>query len=154
MCPWPGATDAAGPVNLVMDERLRHERFGNSSNPALNGYGAEYNNRRSKSISYMPDVASTSGRLYCEILRILFLQAHRETHRFFAGTGVETAQQNQDRFRRAAFTPSSNIRSATSLPRPLVLRINLNIDVAPVASRAHTHPPTRKPLAIYSLASP
>jgi hypothetical protein len=103
-----------------MHLRLRHERFGSSSNPALNGhlhyaapadidkplneaaadkirpfltfsknfalysdYGAEYNNRRSKSISYMPAVASTFGRLHCEILRILFLQAHRETHRFF-----------------------------------------------------------------------
>jgi hypothetical protein len=51
----------------------------------------------------MPAVATTSGRLHCERVRILFLQAHRET--FFAASGVQHAQHNQDQFcfRRAAF---------------------------------------------------
>jgi hypothetical protein len=50
------------------------------------------------------------------------------------------------RFRRTAFdsqlkstTHSLNLRSATSSPRPQPLRINLNLDGAPIASRAHTH---------------
>ena len=30
--------DAAGPVNLVMDLRIVHERFGSSSKPLLNGH--------------------------------------------------------------------------------------------------------------------
>jgi hypothetical protein len=53
----------------------------------------------------MPAVSATSGRLHCELVRILFLQAHRETDRFFAASGVEHAQHHQDqfRFRRAAF---------------------------------------------------
>jgi hypothetical protein len=68
-------------------------------------YRAADNNRPSNSISFMPAVATTSGRLHCELVRILFLQAHRETDRFFAASGVEHAQHNQDqfRFRRAAF---------------------------------------------------
>jgi hypothetical protein len=32
----------------------------------------------------MSDIASTSGRLHIEFVRLLFLQAHRETDRFFA----------------------------------------------------------------------
>ncbi len=102
--------DAAGPVNLFMDLRLTHERFGSSSNPALNGhlhcaapadvdkllneaaadkirdYRADYNNRRSKSISYMPVVSRTYGRLHCEIVSILFLQGSPGNLPFFAAT--------------------------------------------------------------------
>jgi hypothetical protein len=36
----------------------------------------------------MPTVASTSGRLHSEFVRLLFLQAHRETDRFFTVSGV------------------------------------------------------------------
>jgi hypothetical protein len=31
----------------------------------------------------MPIVATTSGPLHCELVRIVFLQAHREPDRFF-----------------------------------------------------------------------
>ena len=37
----------------------------------------------------MPAIASTSGRLHSEFVRLLFLQAHRETDRFFAASGVQ-----------------------------------------------------------------
>jgi hypothetical protein len=40
----------------------------------------------------MTAMASTSGRLHSEFVRILFLQAHQETDRFFAGSGVQLAQ--------------------------------------------------------------
>jgi hypothetical protein len=40
-------------------------------------------------VSFMPAIASTSGRLHSEFVRLLFLQAHRETHRFFAASGVQ-----------------------------------------------------------------
>jgi hypothetical protein len=94
---------AAGTVNLVMDLRITHERLGSRSNPLLNGnlhsplpsdidellheaaadriseFRADYNNCPSNSISSMPTVARTSARLHCELVRVLFLQAHRET---------------------------------------------------------------------------
>ena len=83
---------AAGRVNLVMDLRIAHDRWGSCSNPMLNGklhhplpvdidkplhdtaaekirkYRADYNNRPSNSISLMPAVATTSGRLDCELV--------------------------------------------------------------------------------------
>jgi hypothetical protein len=39
----------------------------------------------------MPAIASTSDRLHSEFIRLLFLQAHRETDRFFAVSGVQSA---------------------------------------------------------------
>ena len=89
----------------------------------------------------MPAVATTTGRLHCELVRILFLQAHRETDGFFAASGVEHAQHNQDqfRFRRAAFYSQLKSKVGNILAKATALRINLNIDGAPIAS--HTHSP-------------
>jgi hypothetical protein len=97
--------NAAGPVPLVLDLCIADERVGSSSDPSLNGhllytndldaplneaapdevrqYRADYNNRPDNAISCMPAIASTSGRLHSEFVRLLFLQAHRETDRFF-----------------------------------------------------------------------
>ena len=61
----------------------------------------------------MSAIVSTSGRVHSEFVRLLFLQTHRETDRFFAATGV--------------------VKSTA-------LRINLNIDGTPIISRTHTHP--------------
>jgi hypothetical protein len=44
----------------------------------------------------MPAIASTSGRLHSEFVRLLFLQTHRETDRFFPASGVQLAQSNRD----------------------------------------------------------
>ncbi len=97
--------NAAGPVPLVLDLRIAHDRFGSSSDPTINGtlhypnpndidrslneaaaykirkYRADYNNNPPNDISYMPAIVSTSGRLHSEFIRLLFLQAHRETDR-------------------------------------------------------------------------
>ena len=95
--------DDTGPMTLVLDLRITHKRWGSSSNPLPNGhlhyprpddidrplneaaadkirdYRADYNNRPSNSISFMTDVvATTSGCLHCECVRILFLQTHRD----------------------------------------------------------------------------
>jgi hypothetical protein len=52
----------------------------------------------------MSAIASTSGRLHSEFVRLLFLQAHRETDRFYAASGVQSAQSTSVfHFRRAAF---------------------------------------------------
>ena len=42
----------------------------------------------------MPAIASTSGRLHSEFVRLLFLQAHPETDRFFAASGVQLLAQS------------------------------------------------------------
>ena len=117
-----------GPVSLVMDLRIAHDRVGSSADPSLNGhlkypnnldqslndaaaekirkYRADYNNRPPSAVSFMPAIASTSGRLHSEFVRLLFLQAHRETDRFFAASGVQSAQSTSGffHFRRAAFS--------------------------------------------------
>jgi hypothetical protein len=106
------------PVPLVLDLRIVHDRVGSSADPSLNGhlkypnnldqslndeaadkirkYRADYNNRPPSVVSFMSDIPSTSGRLHSEFVRLLFLQAHRETDRFLTASGVQSAQSNQD----------------------------------------------------------
>ena len=87
-------------------------------------------------------IASTFGTLHSEFVRLLFLQAHRETDCFFAASGVQLAESISGlfHFRRAAF--SSHLRSKVGniLAKAAVLRIVLKIDGAPIASKSHTHP--------------
>jgi hypothetical protein len=92
----------------------------------------------------MPVIASTSGRLHSEFIRILFLQAHRETDRFFAVSGVLSAQSDRGFFHylRTAFSSILKSRVGNILAKVVVLRINLNIDGSPIASKSHTHPAT------------
>ncbi len=156
--------NAAGPVALVLDLRIAHERFGSSSDPSLNGhlnypndtdrslneaaadkirkYRADCNNIPHNAISFMPAIASTPGRLRSDFVRLLFLQAHRETDRFFAASGVQLAQSNSGQFhyRRAVFSSQLKSIYGNILAKAAALRIILNIEGAPVASRSHTHP--------------
>jgi hypothetical protein len=87
----------------------------------------------------MPAVASTSGRLHCELVRLFFLQAHQETDRFLAASGVQLAQSTFH-YRRAAFSSQLKSKVGHILVKAAALRLNLNIDGAPKASRSHTHP--------------
>ena len=61
-------------------------------------YRADYNNNPPSVVSFMPAIPSTSGRLHSEFIRLLFLQAHRETDRFFAASGVPPAQSTSGGF--------------------------------------------------------
>jgi hypothetical protein len=91
----------------------------------------------------MPAISSTSGRLQSEFVRLLFVQAHRETDRFFAASGVQLAQTHpggQFHFRRAAFLTQLKSKGGLALAKTAALRINLNLDGAPIASKSHTHP--------------
>ncbi len=103
-----------GPVPLVLDLHITHDRVGSSTDPTLNGhlrypnkldqslndagadkirkYRADYNNRTPNTVSFMSVIVSTSGRLHSEFVRLLFLQAHRETDRFFTDSGVQLVQ--------------------------------------------------------------
>ena len=104
-------TSAAGPVPLVLDLRIAHDRRGSSSDPSINGhlhypndldsplneaaadkirtYRTDYNNNPPNTISFMTSIASTSGRLHSEFVCVLFLQTHRETDRFFSSSPVQ-----------------------------------------------------------------
>jgi hypothetical protein len=63
----------------------------------------------------------------------LFLQAHRETDRFFAASGVQVAQTDRDQFhfRRAAFSQQLKSKVGLTLVTTADLRINLNLDGTP-----------------------
>ena len=91
----------------------------------------------------MPAIASTSGRLHSEFVRLLFLQTHRETDRFFAASGVQLAQTHpggQFTFRRAAFLTQLQSKVGLPLAKASVLRVNLNLYGAPIAPKSHTRP--------------
>ncbi len=105
--------NVTGPVPLVLDLLITHDRFESISDPSINDtlhypndidrslnetvtdkirkYRADCNNRPPTSISFMPVIASTSDRLHSEFVLLLFLQGHRETDRFFAASGVHHA---------------------------------------------------------------
>jgi hypothetical protein len=92
-------------VPLVLDLQIVHDRVGSSADPTLNGhlkypnnldqslndtttdkirkYRADYTNRSPSAVSFMTPIPSTSDRLHSEFVRLLFLQIHRETGRFF-----------------------------------------------------------------------
>jgi hypothetical protein len=100
------------------------------------------NNRPPSAVSFMPAIASTSGRLHSEFVRLLFLQAHRETDRFFAASGVQSAQPSSEffHFRRATFLQQLKSKVGLGLAKAASLSVVLNLDGAPIASKSHTHP--------------
>ena len=156
--------NAAGPVPLVLDLRLTHDRIGSSANPALNGtlhypnnideslnqavndkirkYRADYNNNPPNAVAFMPAIAGTTGRLHSEFIILLFLQDHRETDPFFAVSGVQSSQFDRGffHFRRSAFSGMLKSKCGSILTKASALRVNLNLDGAPIASNSHTHP--------------
>ncbi len=141
-----------------------YDRYGSSSDPSLNGhlhypndidrslneaaadkirkYRSENNNKPPNTVSFMPAITSTSGRLHSEFVRLLFLQALRETDRFFATSWVQLAQTDrvQLHFRGAAFSSYLKNRVDLALAKAAALRITLNLDGAPITSKSHTHP--------------
>jgi hypothetical protein len=91
----------------------------------------------------MSDIASTSVRIHSDFIRILFLQDHQETDRFFVASGVQSAQSNMGvffHFRRAAFSSMLNSRVSSILAKAAALRITLNLDGESITSKSHTHP--------------
>ena len=90
----------------------------------------------------MSPITSTSGRLHSEFVRLLFLQAHRETDHFFADSGVQLPYSNRDQFHylRTVFSSQVKTKVGNILTKDEDLRINLNIDGAPISSKSHTHP--------------
>jgi hypothetical protein len=92
----------------------------------------------------MPVMTSTSDRLHSEFIRLLFLQDHRETDRFFTDSGVQSAESNLGssyfHFRRTAFSSMMKSKYGNILDKTVSLRINLNFDGTHITSQSHTHP--------------
>ncbi len=90
----------------------------------IGNHRSDYNNNPPDSISFMPVIGSTSGRLHSEFVLLLFLQDHRETDRFFAVSGVQLTQSNNGlfHFRLAAF--SSQLKSKVNRTLATYLTIN------------------------------
>ena len=148
----------AGARNLVFDLRITHDRYGKSAQLHHNGqlthpndldaplrlaakskiddYREQYANNQN--ISFLPAITSTSTRMHGEFLRLLFLQAHRETTAHFTALGMP-AQQHCDsfRYRRAAFYNGLKSKVGLAAAKAAALRVNLNINgcsiVAPPA---------------------
>ena len=94
-------------------------------------------------VSFMSSIDSTSGRLHSEFIRLSFLQTHRETDRFFVASGVPLAKSTSGgffHFRRVVFFSNLKSKSGKLLAKTAALRINLNLDGTPIASKSHIHP--------------
>ena len=88
-------------------------------------------------------IDSTSGRLHSEFIRLLFLQSHRETNRFYATSGVHPPSSTNGglfHFGLVVFSVQPRSKVDINLSKDEVLRVNLNIDDTPITSRTHTHP--------------
>jgi hypothetical protein len=71
-------------------------------------------------------------------VRLLFLQTHRQTDRFFSVSGVQLAQHDRDQFdfRRVVFSSLVKARVGLALAKAAVLRITLNLDGTPITSKS------------------
>jgi hypothetical protein len=126
--------DQAGSRSLVFDLSITHDRYGSnshvkqnglSSHPQdldaplhlaaqrkINGHGQQYADNQN--ISFLPAIVSTSTRMHGELLRPLFIQAHRETEAHFAATGMSSQRNHSDSFRSSA-RHSTRLRLCTSM---------------------------------------
>ena len=68
--------------------------------------------------------------MHGEFLRLLFLQARRETEAHFTATGMPSRRNQSDsfRFKRAAFYQSLKSKVRLAAAKAAVLRINLNFE--------------------------
>jgi len=100
--------------------------------------------------SFLPAIVSTSTRMHGEFLRLLFLQAHRETEAHFTATGMSPQTNNSEalRFKRAAFYNGLKSTVGLAAAKAAALRVNLNVQGCGIVSssnpnaRSLSHSPT------------
>jgi hypothetical protein len=120
-CHWYWTSGFLTTVGSSTDPTLNgHLKYPNNLDQSLNDvspdkirkYRGDYNNRSPSEESFMSGIASTSVRLHSEFVRLLFLQDHRETDRFFTTSGVQLAPTDRDQFhfRRAVFSQQLKTR--------------------------------------------
>ena len=114
---------------LVLDLRITHELFGSSSDPSLNGH-----------LHYPNDIPLGGyivNSLDCYSYRIIgkltvFLQLQEFSLR------NQPVDYSTSVARRSLH--SLKLKVGSTLAKATSLRVNLNIDGAPITSRTHTHP--------------
>ena len=166
--------DQAGSRSLVFDLSIAHDRFGSSSHVQQNGllthpqdidgplhvaaqrkiaaYQQQYADNQN--ISFLPAIVSTSTRMHGEFLRLLFLQAHRETEAHFIATGMSSQNIHPEalRFKRAAFYNGLKSKVGLAAAKAAALRINLNVQGCSIVAPP-MHAPSRTPLLLPLLLS-
>ncbi len=126
-----------------------HKSLTETPSDKIRKYRVHFNNSPPSVVSFIPDTPSTSVRLHCEFIRLLFLQVHRETEHFFTVSGVHLDSDSWAtwpchpglfHFHGTTFSTTLKEKVDNSLTKAAVLRINLNIDWVSITSRTHTHP--------------
>jgi hypothetical protein len=106
-------------------------------------YRTDYNNNPPNTVTFIPGIPGTNGRLHSDFIRLLFLQTHRETDRFFSSSGVQSVQSNLGtmffHYRRASVLNHLESKCGLLLLKA-TLRVTLNLDGTPIPSNSHTHP--------------
>jgi hypothetical protein len=100
-----------------------------------------------QNISFLPAIVSTSTRMHGEFLRLLFLQAHRETEAHFTAAGMSSQTNNSEalRFKRAAFYNGLKSKVGLAAAKAAALRVNLNVQGCGIVATP-MHAPSRTPL--------
>jgi hypothetical protein len=94
----------------------------------INRYRQQYDDNQN--ISFLPAIMTTSSRMHGEFLRLLFLQAHRETAAHFHATGLYSQQNQSDnafQFKCEAFYMGLKSKVGLVAAKASALRIKLNI---------------------------
>ena len=80
----------------------------------------------------MPAVTSTSSNVHCELLRILFLQAHHKAEEYFERPGLPS-QSDTDffKFERAAFHGAIKSKSGLTFAKAATMQVIMHINKSP-----------------------
>jgi hypothetical protein len=117
----------------------------------------DYNNNPPNSVSFIPAIDGTNGRLYSDFIRLLFLQTHRETDRFFVVSGVQSAQSNLGstciHFRRVAVLNHLKSKCGLLLAKAVALRVTLILDGTPYLISFSHSPITLTNISVINLVS-
>jgi hypothetical protein len=113
----------------------------------INSYRQQYADNQNT--SFLPAIVSTSTRMHGEFLRLLFLQAHRETEAHFTAAEMSSQRNQSDSFgfKRAAFYQSLKSKVGPAAAKVALLRINLNVQGCGIVA-APVHAPSRAPLLL------
>ncbi len=108
-----GAPDPDGAIKEVDRIKIRHYR-----NVYLN---------RPDPIAFVPSAAETTGRLYDEFIRLLFLHAHRE-----ASALANELPEESDQFRFLRASCFANLKGAVGLimAKASAMRISIPLDLS------------------------
>jgi hypothetical protein len=122
------------PQDLDAPLRLAEQR-------KMKSYRQQYADNQN--LSFLPAIVSTSTRMHGEFMRLLFLQAHRETEAHLTATGMPSQRNNSDmfRFKRAAFYQSLKSKVGLAAAKAAALRINLSVEGCGIVA-APVHAPS------------